>query len=104
MVIGIDDMDNKQPTRNIPRNFKFIKCQSIIQALSSFSDASFDFVTSRFLILENTCQQYKEIVNECLRLCKSGGNIEVMELDMRIYQQKIISITTTQLLNNEGKN
>lgn len=106
MVIGIDDDKQQQLTTRmtvIPRNFKFIKCQFLKQALSSFSDASFDLISTRFLMMENTRQQYQDILKESLRLCKPNGYIEVMELDMRIYQQKLISITTTQLLNNKGE-
>lgn len=76
-------------------------CDDLIQGLINLPDNSFDFISSRFLILEYTLDQYQQLVTECIRICKPGGFIEIMEMDLRIYHQRTLSNSVTQLLNSE---
>ncbi|CEP17150.1 hypothetical protein [Parasitella parasitica] len=107
MVVGLDSGDGAGGVnglsfkRSIPRNFKFIRRYSILQGLKSLPDESFDFIALRQLLLGCTFEQYQVLISECLRVCKTGGYIEVMEMDMRIYHQRVSSLSVTQLLNNE---
>ncbi|KAI8054939.1 uncharacterized protein B0P05DRAFT_560825 [Gilbertella persicaria] len=118
MIVGLDD-DNEYSSpdefpilstaattiitkRNIiPKNFKLIRCHSLLQGLRSLPDNTFDFIESRFLVLTYTFEQYQQLMTECLRVCKPGGYIELMEMDMRIYHQRLLSCPVTHLLNNE---
>ncbi|KAK4508830.1 uncharacterized protein ATC70_013453 [Mucor velutinosus] len=107
IVVGLDDGDGGGGInglsfkRSIPRNFKFIRRSSILQGLKNLPDGTFDFIAFRFLLLGYTLEQYQALIAECLRICKPGGYIEVMEMDMRIYHQRALSLSVTQLLNNE---
>ncbi|GAN06149.1 type 11 methyltransferase [Mucor ambiguus] len=107
IVVGLDDgdggggMSGLSFKRSIPRNFKFIRRNSILQGLKNLPDGTFDFIAFRLLLLGYTFEQYQALITECLRVCKPGGYIEVMEMDMRIYHQRVLSISITQLLNNE---
>lgn len=101
IVIGLDETDS-YPS-NAPKNFKWMKCQDILQALKMFSDATFDFIASRFLNMNFSFLQYQQVVTECIRITKPGGLIEVLEMDLRIYYDRLLSCTITQLLNTEGK-
>lgn len=108
IVVGLDDGDGGGGVnglsfkRSIPRNFKFIRRNSILQGLKNLPDGTFDFIALRLLLLGYTFEQYQALVTECLRVCKPGGYVEVMEMDMRIYHQRVLSSSVTQLLNNEG--
>ncbi|KAL0137626.1 hypothetical protein V8B55DRAFT_1530357 [Mucor lusitanicus] len=105
IVVGLDDgdggMNGLSFKRSIPRNFKFIRRSSILQGLKNLPDGTFDFIAFRLLLLGYTFEQYQALIAECLRVCKPGGYIEVMEMDMRIYHQRPLSVSITQLLNNE---
>lgn len=110
VVVGLDDGDGGGGgginglsfKRSIPRNFKFIRRNSLVQGLRNLPDGTFDFIAFRLLLLGYTFEQYQALITECLRVCKPGGYIEVMEMDMRIYHQRALSLSVTQLLNNEG--
>jgi ubiquinone/menaquinone biosynthesis C-methylase UbiE len=104
-VIGLDDNNTTKTTtikRSIPRNLKLIQHPFLLQGLKGLPDQTFDFIASRFLLLGYTFNEYQELMTECLRLCKPGGYIELMEMDMRIYHQKLLSAPITKMLNNEG--
>lgn len=107
-VIGLDNYQHYTTYTTsssgsfLSRNFKFIKCLDVLQALRNFPDQTFDFIASRFSVTSYTFDQYQSVINECIRITKPGGYIEVMEMDLRIYHQRIISSSITQLLNNEG--
>lgn len=49
-----------------------------------------------------TFQQYQDIITETIRITKSTGFIEVLEMDLRIYYDRLSSCSITQLLNTEG--
>lgn len=102
-VIGLDNYQHytTHTTSFLSRNFKFIKCLDVLQALRNFPDQTFDFIASRFSVTSYTFDQYQSVMNECIRITKPGGYIEVMEMDLRIYHQRMISSSITHLLNNE---
>jgi SAM-dependent methyltransferase len=101
-VIRLDDeASHSNKTTSIPKNFTYINCSDLIQGLVNLHDNSFDFISSRFLILGYTFDQYQQLITECIRICKPGGYIEVMEMDLRIYHQRTLSNSVTQLLNSE---
>ncbi|KAI9340350.1 hypothetical protein BD770DRAFT_399681 [Pilaira anomala] len=99
IVIGLDEIDS-YPS-NAPKNFKLMKCRDILQALKMFSNATFDFIAPRFLNMNFSFLQYQQVVTECIRITKPGGLIEVLEMDLRIYYDRLLSSSVTQLLNTE---
>lgn len=108
-VVGMDDREGRRissPIRRMgPRNFKFIRCHdsSLLEGLKRISDETYDLVHCRFLTLSYTAEQYQELVNECWRICKPGGYVELLEMDMRIYHyRRSISGHITQKFNSEG--
>lgn len=105
-VIGLHDDCIITTTRasNSLKNFKFMQCGNLLQGLAGFPDESFDFIACRFLILAYPFQEYKQLLAECIRVAKPGAYIEVIEMDLRIYYQRLLSCPITQLLNSEGKN
>ena len=86
----------------IPKNFKLIHCSSLLQGLRHLPDNTFDLIESRFLILTYTFEEYQQLMTECIRICKPNGHIELMEADLRIYHQRLLTCPVTQGLNNEG--
>ncbi|KAI7899525.1 uncharacterized protein BX663DRAFT_554930 [Cokeromyces recurvatus] len=113
-VIGLDHQSHEENSSHLlfynkqqhppilPRNFKWIHySHSLLQGLKKIPDMTFDFITSRFSILCHSFEHYQALITECLRICKPGGYIEVMEIDMRIYYQRLLSASITQQLNNE---
>lgn len=71
--------------------------------MKSLPEGTFDRVACRFMIMSFNFEQYKQLVAECLRVCKINGYVEIMEMDLRIYNQRSISTSVTQTLNSEGK-
>ncbi|KAI8080369.1 hypothetical protein BDF21DRAFT_362318 [Thamnidium elegans] len=101
MVIGLDETEEHYYSSNSPKNFKFVKCNDLLQGLKRFPDDSFDIISCRFLIMGYTFQQYQDIITESIRITKSTGFIEVLEMDLRIYYDRLSSCSITQLLNTE---
>ncbi|KAI9488921.1 hypothetical protein BDB00DRAFT_771675 [Zychaea mexicana] len=102
-VLGIDDRDVLDSSRATPRNFRFLKSShGILHHLQTLPDNHFDFIYGRFLIFSYNPDHYREIVQECWRLCRSGGYVEMMELDMRIYGSPVVG-PMTHMLNSQGK-
>ncbi|KAI8378990.1 hypothetical protein BD560DRAFT_389202 [Blakeslea trispora] len=85
----------------IPKNFKLIQCSSLLQGLKHFPDNTFDLIESRFLILTYTFEEYQQLMIECVRICKPNGYIELMEADLRIYHQRLLTCPVTHELNHE---
>ncbi|KAI9271047.1 hypothetical protein EDC94DRAFT_596946, partial [Helicostylum pulchrum] len=100
-VIGLDETDDYYYSSNSPKNFRFVKCSDILQGLKRFPDDSFDITSCRFLIMGYSFQQYQDIITESIRITKSTGFIEVLEMDLRIYYDRLASCSITQLLNTE---
>ncbi|KAI7861023.1 hypothetical protein BDC45DRAFT_493337 [Circinella umbellata] len=97
-VLGMDDRDVLDPNRAVPRNFRFLKStQGILHDLQKLPDNQFDFIYGRFLIFSYNPDHYREIVQECWRICRPGGYVEMMELDMRIYGNPMVGPTTYML-------
>lgn len=101
-VIGLHDDCITTRTSNSVKNFKFMQCANLLQGLKGFPNQSFDIIASRFLILGYTFHQYQQLIAECIRICKPGAFIEVVEMDLRIYHHRLLSCSITQLLNTEG--
>lgn len=106
IVVGMDDMDGGPPPirRFAPRNFKFIRCHdTLLESLKNIQSDSFDLVHCRFLAMSYTAEQYQQLVKECWRVCKPGGFVELLEMDMRIYYCRALVGQVTQTFNSEGK-
>ncbi|KAI9499229.1 hypothetical protein BDB00DRAFT_753634 [Zychaea mexicana] len=103
-VVGMDDrLGGTCPNRRmVPRNFKFIRCyESLLEGLKNMPDDSFDLVHCRFLLLSFPADQYQELVRQCWRVCKPGGFVELLEMDMRIYYDRPLVGKVTQTFNSE---
>ncbi|CAO3599719.1 unnamed protein product [Absidia cylindrospora] len=89
-----------------PKNMRLIRCApSLLHALQQMPDHVFDLVDGRCLILAYSLDMYRQLVKECWRVCKIGGYVELIEMDMRMYHSKTpMSIgKTVHTLNSEGK-
>ncbi|KAI8140348.1 hypothetical protein BJV82DRAFT_623575 [Fennellomyces sp. T-0311] len=103
-VVGIDDRGGgPSPNRRmVPRNFKFIRCyESLLEGIKNMPEHSFDLVHCRFLLLSFPPDQYQELVKQCWRVCKPGGFVELLEMDMRIYYDRPLVGKVTQTFNSE---
>ncbi|KAI9278662.1 hypothetical protein BDA99DRAFT_567346 [Phascolomyces articulosus] len=104
-IVGMDDrVGGPSPNRRmVPRNFKFIRCydSSLLEGLRNMPDDSFDLVHCRFLLLSFPADQYQELVKQCWRVCKPGGFVELLEMDMRIYYDRPPVGKVTQTFNSE---
>lgn len=90
--------------RKCPKNFKYIRNYfSILRTIRDLPSDSFDLVYSRFLIDVYGDDPYLEFIQECKRICKPKGYIELYELDMRIYGNPRAGAATHKL-NAIGKN
>ncbi|KAL7320558.1 hypothetical protein PS15m_000436 [Mucor circinelloides] len=88
LVVGMDDKTGgpSPNQRKAPRNFKYIRCYyDILKTLKDIPADSFDFIYLRFLLDAYGDDCYRELLEECHRICKPEGYLEVYELDMRIY-------------------
>jgi ubiquinone/menaquinone biosynthesis C-methylase UbiE len=65
-------------------------------------DNSFDLVYGRFLIYSYGEGDYIKLVSECKRICKIGGYVEFVELDMTIYGNPVPG-SVTRVVNASGK-
>ncbi|KAI8099762.1 uncharacterized protein BX664DRAFT_256156 [Halteromyces radiatus] len=87
-----------------PRNMRLIRCApSLLHALQQMPDHVFDLVDGRCLILGYSFETYRQLIKECWRVCKIGGYVELIEMDMRMYHSKIPKTMgkTIQTLNSE---
>lgn len=102
-VIGIDDHDVIDRNKTLPDNFEFMLAnKNLLHALRQLPDGTFDFIFARFLIFSCTPDLYREMIQECWRLCKRQGFVEMMELDMQMYGNPVVG-PLTQMLNTQGK-
>ncbi|KAI8882985.1 hypothetical protein K501DRAFT_250359 [Backusella circina FSU 941] len=88
LVIGMDDKTGGpiQDHRKVPRNFKYVRCYyDILKTMQDMPDDSFDLIYGRFLIYSYGEEDYIKLISECKRICKTGGFVELAELDMTIY-------------------
>ncbi|CAO3613460.1 unnamed protein product [Cunninghamella echinulata] len=108
-VVGMEENKYYDESVHIPgnpKNMKFIHCTpSLLNALQQLPDQSFDLIDLRCLIMAYTFEEYRQIITECWRLCKLGGYIELIEMDMRMYHSQSSSNmmmgNTIQSLNSE---
>ncbi|KAL0097678.1 hypothetical protein J3Q64DRAFT_1714730 [Phycomyces blakesleeanus] len=105
IVVAMDDREGGPPPnrRTVPRNFKFIRCyHTLLDGLRSMPDHAFDLVHVRFLLLSYTGAEYQALINECWRVCKPQGFVEIIEMDMRMYFGTIrVDTSASQRLNSE---
>ncbi|KAI8973611.1 hypothetical protein BDF20DRAFT_915029 [Mycotypha africana] len=95
-VIGVDKDDMFPAKHNLPRNCQLLVC-NVLSGLREFSDASFDVIHIRFMVLSFTLSQYPQVIKDCWRLLKPGGYIEILETDLTIHSPGPI----TKRLNEE---
>ncbi|KAI8879969.1 hypothetical protein K501DRAFT_161704, partial [Backusella circina FSU 941] len=87
-VTGIDCEDGMFPDpATIPDNCTFQKHNLLETNLVDQFDqyTQFDYIHIRFMNLSLTAEQYSKVVADCWRLLKRGGYLELMEIDMTIY-------------------
>lgn len=106
--MGIDDrlsITHKRHRSPLRPNVRFLRDPevSLLDMLRRFPDKSYDLVHCRFLILSLSSEQYQELVQECWRICKPGGYVELLEMDMRVYYTRPCTGKVIQLFNSEGK-
>jgi ubiquinone/menaquinone biosynthesis C-methylase UbiE len=105
LVVGIDDKSGgpSPDQRKVPKNFKYIRCfYDILKTLKDIPADSFDFVYARFLLDAYGDDCYQDLAQECHRICKPKGYVELYELDMRIYGNPKAG-PITHKLNTKGK-
>ncbi|CAO3636411.1 unnamed protein product [Cunninghamella blakesleeana] len=109
-VFGMEESKYYDKSIHIPGNPKNMildHCSpSILNALQQLPDQSFDLIDLRCLTMAYTFDEYQQLIKECWRLCKLGGYIEIIEMDMRIYHSQsssnsMIVGNTIQSLNSE---
>lgn len=106
--MGIDDrlsITHKRHRSPLRPNVRFLRDPevSLLDMLRRFPDESYDLVHCRFLILSLSSEQYQELVQECWRICKPGGYVELLEMDMRVYYTRPCTGKVIQLFNSEGR-
>ncbi|RCH94283.1 hypothetical protein CU097_013693, partial [Rhizopus azygosporus] len=89
MVLGMDYNEMLLP-KHQPKNFRFIPTNNLIRELKKVQSESIDFISCRFLMFDFTFEGYKDLINECTRVLRPDGYIEMMELDLRIYYQTLV--------------
>ncbi|CAO3696142.1 unnamed protein product [Rhizopus stolonifer] len=101
-VIGLDESNNRPLLpRNIPKNFRFIECVGILEGLKRIPSETFDMITCRFLLFSLPFEIYRQVMEECRRLLKPNRHLEFIELDLRIYYQRLLSMpTNTNKMNH----
>ncbi|KAI8636309.1 hypothetical protein BD408DRAFT_426345, partial [Parasitella parasitica] len=100
LVVGLDDKTGGPcpDQRKVPKNFKYIRCYyDILKTIKDIPAESFDFIYARFLLDAYGDDCYREMVQECHRVCKPEGYVELYELDMRIYGNPKAGPTTHKL-------
>ncbi|GAA5809774.1 hypothetical protein MFLAVUS_003187 [Mucor flavus] len=83
-VIGVDSDNMFPPQHNLPNNCQLLVC-NVLNGLREFPDASFDVIHIRFMVLSLNTEEYLRVVNDCWRLLKPGGYIEILETDLTVY-------------------
>ncbi|KAI9250620.1 hypothetical protein BY458DRAFT_536276 [Sporodiniella umbellata] len=96
-VIGLEDHKSCRALlpSHIPKNFQWIECEDLLQGLKRLPSNSFDFISCRFLLFSLSLETYRQVVDACRRLLKpESGYVECIELDLRIYYQRLVSVPT----------
>ncbi|KAI9310698.1 hypothetical protein BX666DRAFT_2032632 [Dichotomocladium elegans] len=107
-VVDLITLDSGQPSaklryyRRHHRNLKAARCASLVEGIQLLPDASFDLIHCRFLNLVLTRGAYQEFLHHLWRVCRPGGFVEFLELDMRIYFDRPTpsGVGMTQKLNS----
>ncbi|CAG8452215.1 2880_t:CDS:2 [Diversispora eburnea] len=80
--IGVD-ISPIFPASIKPHNVNFCQLNVITNGLLAFESNTFDFVYIRFMNLALMENQWSELLQELIRVCKPGGWIECMEGDLQ---------------------
>ncbi|KAI9497451.1 S-adenosyl-L-methionine-dependent methyltransferase, partial [Zychaea mexicana] len=99
-VIGVDNVNMFPDPSSVPANCELIK-YNVLDGLTHtlFPEASFDCIHIRFMCLAFTREQYSQVIDDCWRLLKPGGYLEILEMDMMVYSPG----PATERLNLQGK-
>lgn len=95
-VVGVDS-DDMFPC-NLPSNCQLL-VSNVLTGLKDFPASSFDVIHIRFMVLAFTVEQYPLIVQDCWRLLKPGGYIEILETDLTVHSAGPV----THRLNEQSK-
>ncbi|KAI9315613.1 hypothetical protein BX666DRAFT_326725 [Dichotomocladium elegans] len=106
-VVAVDDRPSFDKHYRPPRkNLKLLRNPdvSLLTNLRRMPDHSYDLVHCRFLILSLTASDYQSLLQQCWRVCKPDGYIEILEMDMSVYYSRPSSGTIMQTFNSEAIN
>jgi ubiquinone/menaquinone biosynthesis C-methylase UbiE len=101
--LGVD-IAPLQPTTVLPKNCSF-ELANVLEGIQK-PDNWFDYVHQRLLISAIPADKWKHHIQECARVCASGGWVEIIETDGQVIgggpacQQ--FSVWTTQALKMRG--
>jgi ubiquinone/menaquinone biosynthesis C-methylase UbiE len=79
--LGID-IAPLQPTTVLPQNCSF-ELTNVLEGIRK-PDNYFDYVHHRFLVGAIPANQWKQYIQECVRVCASDGWVEIVETDIQI--------------------
>jgi SAM-dependent methyltransferase len=79
--LGID-IAPLQPTTVLPKNCSF-ELANVLEGIPK-PDNWFDYVRHRFLVGAMPADKWKPYIQECARVCASGGWVEIVESDAQI--------------------
>jgi hypothetical protein len=101
--LGID-IAPLQPTTILPQNCSF-ELVNVLEGIPK-PDNWFDYVRQRLLVGAIPADKWKQHIQECMRVCASGGWIEIVETDAQILNGgpacQQASIWTAQGLKTRG--
>ncbi|RKP07593.1 S-adenosyl-L-methionine-dependent methyltransferase [Thamnocephalis sphaerospora] len=94
--LGIDIIPI-QPTTTLPLNCQF----EVANALRGIPrpDGYFDYVYSRLLVAAIPKESWELYVSECVRVCASGGWVEMVECDTRMYNSGVAGERLTEYMS-----
>ncbi|CAG8534235.1 11714_t:CDS:2, partial [Scutellospora calospora] len=82
--VGVD-IAPLYPSEIHPTNVKFHQA-NVLSGLP-FEDETFDFVYMRFMVFAFTINDWERALKEALRVTKKGGYVEIMETDIKWYNE-----------------
>jgi hypothetical protein len=101
--LGID-IAPLQPTTILPKNCSF-EIANVLEGIQK-PDNYFDYVHHRLLVSAIPADKWKQHIQECTRVCASGGWVEIIETDGQIINGgpacQQFSSWTTQALKTRG--
>ncbi|RKP08290.1 S-adenosyl-L-methionine-dependent methyltransferase [Thamnocephalis sphaerospora] len=92
------DIAPLQPTAVLPRNCTF-KLANVLEGLSD-PDGYFDYVRHSLLVAAIPKEKWVPFVKECTRLCASGGWVEMVEFNCRVYEGGAVTERFSDILGD----